>query len=88
MEVVASSTTGWEIAEVACGLPRGGFVRDFFAFEGVEAMVSALCLRGRRKTHRRTHQTLWEQGHMQKICYASTALSHVTPIVLSEVVGS
>ena len=39
---MASSTAGWEIAEVAWGRPRGGFVRDFFAFDGVDAIVCGL----------------------------------------------
>lgn len=37
--MVASSTAGWEMADVAWGRPRGGFVRDFFVLEGVDAMA-------------------------------------------------
>lgn len=38
MEVVASSTTGCEMADVAAGRPRGGFVRAFFDFCGEGAI--------------------------------------------------
>ena len=39
---MASSTAGCEMADVACGRPRGGFVRDFFDFDGVDAIVCML----------------------------------------------
>lgn len=31
------------MADVACGRPRGGFVRDFFAFDGADAIVCGFC---------------------------------------------
>ena len=36
MSAEVSSTAGWDIAEVATGLLRGGFVRDFFDFGGID----------------------------------------------------